>query len=236
MIKHIKTFCDEYKISVSADGVITLSAGILNAPSTIAVNETLSIKHGNEFADVELGSIRVMDTEYSNKILDNNGIILPESFDLVPTIGVVETYVSGRIGEYGELRSENGEVIIDLSDSTEYSPPSMTIRFGSDTFFITEEVSSLNGLVIQSQDPFEGVHLSNYGGIVVSPTLRLKYSANDGTEIDVHEDGLLEDSVAIYAKPNPIDTGVYIGIKEGVNESREEIASNRRALVYGLIF
>lgn len=236
MIKHIKTFCDEYKISVNADGVITLSADTLKAPSTIVVEDTLKIQEGINPGNVELGSVRVLDVEYSDKILDQNGIILPGSFDLVPTIGVVETYVSGRLGEYGELRSENGEVIIDLSDSTEYTPASMSIRFGSENFFITEQVSSLNGLVIQTQDPFEGTLLSNYGGVSISPTLRLKYPANDSTEIDLHEDGLLEDSVAIYAKPNPIDTGVYVGIKEGVNESREEIASNRRALVYSLIF
>lgn len=235
MIKHIKTFCDEYKISVNAGGVITLSADTLKAPSVIETSSTLKFLENSVPGDVELGSVRVLDVEYSDKILSNDGTIIPGSFDLVPTIGVVETYVSGRLGEYGELRSENGEVVIDLSDSTQYTPASMSIRFGSENFYITEDVSSLNGLVIQTQDPFEGTRISNYGGVAISPTLRLKYP-NSGTEVNIHEDGLLEDSVAIYAKPNTIDTGVYVGIKDGVNERREEIASTRRALVYGIIF
>lgn len=236
MIKHIKTFCDEYKISVNADGVITLSAGALQTPSVIRTTGSLQVFDELIPGDIEVGAVRILDAEYSDRILDLNGLIKPESANLVPTIGVVETYVSGRLGESGEVRSENGEVILSLTDATQYAPASMTVIFGSENFYITETTSSINGMVVQAQEPFAGVSLSNYGGISISPVLRLKFPTSDSTEVDIHEDGLLSDSISIYAKPNSVDTGLYFGTTDGTTSVREELASSRRALVYGIIF
>lgn len=247
MIKHVKVFCDEYRLTLNPDGKFTVITERAELPSSVLIGsvelestDRLVISQDGIGATVEAGvfsassEIIISNQSYASELL--SGVLVnPDKINNVPTMGVMQTYVAGQISEYGGIQSPIdkaviqsplGESVLTMHDSSETGDEMVVVDFTNGaSASIGPVVSSISGLIIQATST--GVQLLNQGGVTVSPALRLDYTSDV-----IHEISPSDDSVAMYAMSTGLDTNIFT-VSSG---DRYELTSSQRALAFSLLF
>ena len=241
MIKHVKVFSDEYRLTLNPSGKFVVTASSCEFPNVvklgdaeIQVSDDVKFSQNGEPAELSAGKfvaseeIVISNDDYVSDLL--SGVLInPEKLSSVPTMEVMKQYVDGQIGEFGVIQSPNGETVLKMLDSDLFSDERVLIDFvNGSSATIGPKVSQIGEVIfqaagIQSVAPM----LSHSAGITISPAVRLDYTSEN-----IHEVSIEPSSLAVYAMPNQIDTGLYAANETG----RYELTSSQRALAYSLLF